>query len=73
MNYTNLCNYCSNLDSAPKSLKYRHTRIDFKPFLKISHIVCCQKNKAILRRIAKIVFKAFFYLSNISCCLKYKI
>ena len=30
-------------------------------FLKISHIVCCLKNKAILRRIAKIVFKAIFY------------
>ena len=73
MNYTNLCNYCSNLDSAPKLLKKRRTRIDFKPFFKISHIVCCLKNKAILRRIVKNVFKAFFYLSNISCCLNYMI
>ena len=72
MIYINLCNYCAGLDLAPKSLKKRRTRIDFKPFLKISHIVCCLKNKAILRRNAKIVFKAFFYLSNISCCLKYK-
>ena len=73
MFYINLCNYCSNLDLARKLLKNRHARIDFKPFLEISHIVCCLKNKAILRRIAKIVFKAFFYLSSISCCLKYKI
>ena len=73
MFYINLCNYCSNLDLDPKSLKELRTRINFKPFLKIIHIVCCLKNKDILRRIAKIVFKAFFYLSNISCCLKYKI
>ncbi len=47
-----------------KCKKKRGSKIDFKLFLKISHIVCCQKNMAILRRIAKIVFKAFFYLSN---------
>ena len=73
MFYINLCNYCSNWDLTKKLQKSRHMRIDFKPFLKISHIVCCLKNKAILKRIAKIVFKAFFYLSNITCCLKYKI
>ena len=73
MIYINLCNYCSNLSLAQKLPKKRRTRIDFKPFLKISHIVCCLKYKAILRRNAKIVFKAFFIFGNISCCLKYKI
>ena len=71
MIYINPCNYCNNLDLAQKSLKKRRTRIDFKPFLKISHIVCCQKNKAILDLIAKIVLKTFFYKSKQVICLKY--
>ena len=47
--------------------KKRRTRIDFKPLLKISHIVYCLKNKAILDLIAKIVFKTFFYKSKQVC------
>ena len=59
------------LKFAKKRLKKRRTRIDIKPFLKISHIVYCLKNKAILDLIAKIVFKTFFYKSKQVICLKY--